>query len=170
MSFTSEDNFDIVKEQYHEQLQAQAADQGSATTMVLCVTHKLSPTVNVKVPAATKQTSATNVQTATIIKQTSPTNMQTSAAIKQIHTATMRKPATTKLSPSQRESTHCHHTGPHHHQADTCRHHAEARCNQAVARRQHTDIRCHHTGPHHHMKACHNQAVACCQHAGTCLN
>ncbi|KAJ9049629.1 hypothetical protein DSO57_1022403 [Entomophthora muscae] len=34
MSFTSKDNFGIVGEQYQELLQAQAADQGSTTTMV----------------------------------------------------------------------------------------------------------------------------------------
>ncbi|KAJ9064907.1 hypothetical protein DSO57_1025434 [Entomophthora muscae] len=33
MSFTNENNFDIVKEQYQELIQAQATDQGSATTV-----------------------------------------------------------------------------------------------------------------------------------------
>ncbi|KAJ9080760.1 hypothetical protein DSO57_1021562 [Entomophthora muscae] len=34
MSFISKGNFDIVKEQYQELLQAQAADQGSTTAPV----------------------------------------------------------------------------------------------------------------------------------------
>ncbi|KAJ9068052.1 hypothetical protein DSO57_1032628 [Entomophthora muscae] len=79
-----------------------------------CVTNKLSPAINVKVPATTKQTSdaTKHIYTSTMQKpattklspavnvQAPATANQTSAAIKQIHVATTQKSATTKLLPA----------------------------------------------------------------------
>ncbi|KAJ9072448.1 hypothetical protein DSO57_1027427 [Entomophthora muscae] len=71
-----------------------------------CVTNKLSPAINVKAPATTKQMSDVTEQTSATMQKPATTklspavNTQVPAATKQIHATTTQKPATSKLLPT----------------------------------------------------------------------